>query len=194
MPLPGNATSPSSLVQSPEMNATSPSSLMVNPGTPYNQVMPNPPGVPPVPQSLVGQDRASMPGGPGGGTMTGQAPPGGPGGGTFTGQPPPMPARPFSPTPPTAALNMASGAGSGMGGNPFNVPSPENLALHQAATGMTTPSTIAPPHMSSPAYYNRRPNKLAMPPPYGGPMAAADQAPHQNPDVIRAILAGLGGG
>jgi hypothetical protein len=30
-------------------------------------------------------------GGPGGGTMTGQAPPGGPGGGTMTGQAPPQP-------------------------------------------------------------------------------------------------------
>jgi hypothetical protein len=49
LPLAKDATSPSSLLQSPELNATSPSSLMQNPGTPYQQVMPAPPNIAPYP-------------------------------------------------------------------------------------------------------------------------------------------------
>jgi hypothetical protein len=49
LPLAASATSPSSLLQSPELNATSPSSLMQTPGTPYRQVMPAPPNIGPPP-------------------------------------------------------------------------------------------------------------------------------------------------
>jgi hypothetical protein len=91
------ATSPSSLMQSPEMNATSPSSLMQNPGTPYQQVMPAPPntGGPNPLQAAV--DAAPYRGMPPamGGMMSPTA-----------GQPPfRQPARPLNLTPPPGGLN-----------------------------------------------------------------------------------------
>jgi hypothetical protein len=102
-PMAGNATSPSSLLQSPEMNATSPSSLLVSPPA---LPRPNPLQAAVDAAPYTGPNRGAIPyHGPYPGGPTGGPPP--MGGMMMPGGPPPFqqPARPFSPTPPPGGLN-----------------------------------------------------------------------------------------
>lgn len=135
LPAAKNATSPSSLLQSPEMNATSPSSLMQNPGTPYNQVMPNAEsfnGVYPPRADVPTSAPANQP------PIPGLQPTSYPGAIPATGNTIPSPqaiSRPFSPTPPTGALNMypqphGGSMGAPMTGIPSPVPAPPTAAMN----------------------------------------------------------------
>lgn len=168
-PDPRNATSPSSLLESPGLNATSPSSLLVSPPAsaqpPYlgspditsNRYFgPQPTGAVPSPAPM---------GGPGGGTRTGQPYPTAPAGNPLTAA---VDAAPFRvhdtgyPPPGGASPANAMSLGAGGGGTPgFDWSFGFNDAVRNTEQGLGKPSRV-PRQPSDPTA-----NALASVPPTG---------------------------